>query len=161
MGFYILPSLKKFCPRNLKCSTITNQQIGILSSLNFNPCISRLVGYNVKPSHIMHWNTLGITPSQIPSPLFTWKGPLYPQVIPWLSLGNHKWYVPFYHTLQGLRSILTCLFDPARNRGNPYGHHTKPYTTPSFSPSGNRYQEQTSPTTSDQPQLPPKSNKSN
>ena len=45
---------------------------------------------------------------------------------------------------------MTCLPKPTQKRGNPHGHHTRPYTTPRSSPSSNRHQEQTSPTTGDQ-----------
>ena len=50
---------------------------------------------------------------------------------------------------------MTCLSDPAQYRGNLYCYQTRPYTTPSSSPDGNRHQEQISPTTNDQPNYNP------
>ena len=51
---------------------------------------------------------------------------------------------------------MTCLFDPTQYRGNLHDRHTRPSSMPYPSPCGNCHHKETSPTTGDQTQLPPK-----
>ena len=152
MGFYILPSLKKFCPRNLKCSTSTNQT-------NMNTSLLKFLSMHLKSScpwhqssHIMYWNTLGITISNLNSTSYLEK-PTQSSSNPWLLLSLHKEYRPLCYILYDQKPIMTCLPEPAQDRGNSHGHHTRPYTTPCSSLGGNCHHKETSPTTGDQTQL--------
>ena len=112
-------------------------------------------------SHLILQNILGITQSQIPIPISTWKSqPTQSSSNPQLPLTLHYKCKPFYYISYDQRSIMTCLSNPAQYRGNPSGYHTSPYTKSYSSSCGNCHHKETSPTTGDQTQLPPQTKES-
>ena len=67
MGFYILPSLKKFCSRNLKCSTSpnpTNRDASLLKIFSHMTILAVLI---IEANHIIHKDALEITTSSLNS----------------------------------------------------------------------------------------------
>ena len=63
---------------------------------------------------------------------------------------------PFCLTFHVLRSKMTRLYDLAQYRNNPYGHQTRPSIMSYSGPCGNCHCKDTSPTTDDRTQLPPR-----
>ena len=52
----------------------------------------------------------------------------------------------FCYIFNNQRSIMRCLFDPARYRDNLHSNYTRPYMVPYSGPCGNCHHKQTSPT---------------
>ena len=111
-GFHILPSLKKFCLRNLKCNTssnLTNRDTPLLKIFPMH--FSQLSSTSNQSHHAL--GHLGKHTISNPNSIIHLKKLTRSSSNHWLSLTFHHKYKPLCYISYDQRSIMTCLSNPA------------------------------------------------